>query len=515
MPRVEDFVRTWWRTPFLPWFTDHGVAHSQRVAAYAERIADSDNLPSGVRLSALERFILWSSAWLHDLGMQSLLGMDLGAVDEAGYGRVRHEHPAQSALVIAEHAVAIGLPPDDLMLHELIAYVARAHGTDYYTGSVARLRRYTEVRNESIRGTLLAAILLMADEMDLHYQRNVSKPAFATLNQVSEAHAFKHRCIVAARVRHDPTCGDIVIELVTRRSDQQTDDAVTLAERWVIEKLRKQIALTENEIAAGFRGHIRFSRSIRVSRIEGGLVSSAQPSAEVLAIIRSDLAISDTINHSIELRQVRQGVEDRSVVTIRGRYDRAGQQDIDGREDLLRATDLWLREQGNFAVASSYALPESGGAASCLDVLAGLHRQVAPAINPGATRDDVLHALEVALEDEPRHVVLLVSSLDLLPPSDVRWFVAHAVEALRSHSDVSFVFSGEPGSPEMGVATGAMEVHTGNLAVDDVETYLARYVTRVAAHSEAAVDGLTYAQFKRLRAAHLAGLEEEARRGDA
>ena len=110
--RIEDFVRRWWADNPMPWFTDHGPDHSLRVAHYATQIADVPALPPDLQLSALERYILWASAWLHDLGMQSLLGRPLGPITPEHQAEIRHQHPDETAAVILERAPLIGLPAD-------------------------------------------------------------------------------------------------------------------------------------------------------------------------------------------------------------------------------------------------------------------------------------------------------------------------------------------------------------------------------------------------------------------
>lgn len=165
-----------WSTNYQQWFTDHGPAHSRRVASYAMQLTQFPLLHDTQKLNTLEMFILWASAWLHDIGMQDLrsAGAPLGQMNSADYARVRHEHPDRSSENILREWRKLGLPDGDAALVDVVADVARAHGTKFYNDTVKnRLRDESMVRNKRVRPRLLAAILLFADELDLHNQRVV------------------------------------------------------------------------------------------------------------------------------------------------------------------------------------------------------------------------------------------------------------------------------------------------------------------------------------------------------
>ncbi|MDQ4502824.1 hypothetical protein [Sinomonas sp. ASV322] len=303
--RVQQYVIAWWATTYLPWFTDHGPEHSKRVAKYALDIAAIPSLSEQHKLTTLEKFILWSSAWLHDLGMQSLLGNALGPLDSAVYDQIRHEHPDQSCTEILTHGEAIGLPSGDIPLIQCIAYVARAHGTKHYTSSVESLQTCTHVRNEPVRAPLLASILLLADELDLHYQRARPPAAHANLNYVSQAHALKHKCVISCEVEHRPG-GVVSFSLRTQRFPDIPSIVADEIDQWITEKLRRQIALVEKDFAEGFAGTASLSRSIRLTHttahIPVGMVSP-----ETISIIRDDNAQDDLINHRGALSDLLRG----------------------------------------------------------------------------------------------------------------------------------------------------------------------------------------------------------------
>ncbi len=510
MPRVRDYVTEWWTQPYLPWFTDHGSGHSQRVAAYAEKLASSANVGGLLALTSLERFILWASAWLHDLGMQSLLGMPLGSIEASGYERIRHEHPSQSAILIADNADLIGLPVGDTPLHTVVAYVARAHGTHFYADSVDFLRTYTRVRNQVVRGPLLGAILLMADEMDLHYERARPPVGDATLTRVSTAHALKHQCVTGADVEYDAQ-GNIYLSVTCQQMAGQSSEMLTSVERWIVEKLRRQIALVESEFSDGFGGAARLSRAIRVNRIASPFAGT-EPSPDVLAIIAADLAQDDLINHTQALREMKWAVNSRLTAIVTGQLSLKPFCDRDGREDILRAVEAWARAAGDTLVISSFAIVESTSAATCTDVLVNLIEQADPGFDfHGEARDACLIRLVELIEGRDQHVVIVLSSIDMLAPADSQWMFATAVPRLEGSGDVSIVLSADPSRRADGLAESIVWVSTGSLQRDQVESHLARYVGAFAARSEAGAD-LSYWDVRSLRTSHLLELEREAHR---
>jgi hypothetical protein len=264
--RVAHEVAEWWTLPHLAWFTDHGPRHSRRVAEYAEQLTQLP-IREATKLRLLERYILYVAALMHDMGMQDLrgAGKPLGELGPEDFQQVRHQHADKSSERLLAEGRRFGLPDDDRLI-EVVAFVARGHGTSYYRDSVKVLSTRTSVRGQEVRGPLLAALLLMADELDLHYERTSPLPDDqAELSPISLAHAFKHECVTNAEPKIQPN-GDIQIHLrlsfpVTTSESTQLD-----IERWIVVKLQQQIGLTEEEIREGLHAQARFDRKIRVEQ---------------------------------------------------------------------------------------------------------------------------------------------------------------------------------------------------------------------------------------------------------
>lgn len=506
IPRIEDFVERWWSKEYMPWFTDHGPGHSRRVAEYADQISTIPALPENVRLTPLERFILWSAAWLHDIGMQVLLETYLGETDSAGHAKVRAQHPSQSATEIRANRDAIGFPSGDKPLVNVVSFVAQAHGTDFYRDSVELLRDYSYVGNKKIRGPLLASILLLADELDLHYERALPLPGRVNLNYVSEAHALKHRCVLSSGVAYEsdaPLLARIAIKVA--RAPGMSLETLAHVERWIVEKLRRQIAMIETEFVAGFGGFVELSRAIRVDRIYDP-IEVEEPKPEVMATIRADNAESDLIDHRLARREALEAVDARGTLLMVGRL-REIWIDEDGREDLLRAVAARLRLGGS-CVLESWALVESGGAASLDDIVTewARHATVASPLFVNVSNDEHESGIESRLAARigsfEGHVVLTISSIDMLEDAELYRLLSDVLPRFRKAGDVSIIATASPDFDSVDLPGPVSRVSLLELDSTHVAEDMARYLNRQSAISVAGVADFHYSTFKSLRASY-------------
>lgn len=499
--RIEAFVGEWWKSNPMPWFTDHGPGHSRRVAEYALQIGNIPNLPDAVKLSSLEIAILWASAWLHDLGMQSLLGRRLGPISTEQQQQIRHEHPNESALIILREAEAIGIPPDP-PLRQAIAYVARAHGTDFFVSSCDFLRHLNVVRNEPVRGPLLGAILLLADELDLHYERALPSRAHPVLNHVSEAHALKHRLVLACGVEHRAG-GDVALK-VSMQPPRNFPETLSLeVETWITEKLRRQIVMVEDEFAGGFDSYARLSRAVSIRRVPS-LVDETLPSSLTMAQIESDNARSRLLDHAESLRTANGTVADRTPLLLVGALDE-NYVDLSGREDVLAAVEKHAAA-GGAHVLSSKSVFESAGAATLVD---GLEEWLACAQDLGAVYPPARISLEqleqlltAAISSAKKQVVLSFSSVDRLAQAEFDLLTRGIIPRLLQLADISVVATSDGELPAWPGSVEHQTVGTNNLDIDDAASHLTRYTSRANAQDEA--DAMRkYHLLRKLRDQHL------------
>lgn len=195
--KVQTAAEEEWKYPELSWYTDHGVAHAERLIALIYDIIlplppDPDQAQA---LNEGELFVLLASCYFHDLGMQYLQVGDhtRDTLTARQYKIVRKRHAEWSAHKICEkYADIIGPYLDP------VADISLAHGGDHFRIMMERgdLRDYS-ITPFTIRGGFLAALLLMADELDLQYARideNIKKLKLGQVTYPPESlfHIYQH-----------------------------------------------------------------------------------------------------------------------------------------------------------------------------------------------------------------------------------------------------------------------------------------------------------------------------------
>jgi len=438
LTQVMKELNKHWTTTHLTWFTDHGVGHAWRVARCALELGTIPKLSADLQLTGLERYILCAASLLHDIGMNDLSPSPrpLGAMLPEDYDRIRHGHSGRSGEMIIEDPVRWGLPSGDWRLAELVSLVARAHGTKYYRTTIPDLKPRDRVRNEPIRGPLLAALLLMADELDLCYDRTAEIPGNIPLNAISEAHTFKHQCISSASTK---TADDGAISITLQLSipEELAEQTRANLERWVVGKLRRQMALTAPEIAGAFGSRLHFNRAVAVDYVRR-LKPGPLPSGAALAVIDADVAREDLIDHKEKLRRAVTALNDGHVL-ITGKWTAETRHDPHGREDLYLATIESVRAAPGSVVACSRRLHDMG-AGEASDVLEewahGLTREYDIVEVDGedeqSKRIRLVAACVAAVEalDGEKTLLLGVSCFDKLTEEGMRWLADTAIEQI-------------------------------------------------------------------------------------
>lgn len=490
--RIPEVVEKVWETNFQPWFTDHGPNHSRRVAQYAFDLTQLPNMSPSLRLSPLEYFILWASAWLHDVGMQDLAWAgNLGDLTAEGYKAVRHEHPERSSHRILSDWAALGLPESDHVLAELIAAVARAHGTSFYRQTVdERLPATAMVRNQAVRPRLLAALLLFADELDLHYQRTENLPGWAVNNVISQAHAFKHKSVRSvSTLGHGDGSISVTIELDVPAS-LGPSDATTLA-RWIQMKLRRQMGMIEQEVMEGFAHQARFDRNVRITT-RTSLANVPLPDPLALKFIKAEVERDELINHAVEFGTARDALaEGRAVVVSPTQVGTpfSGEPPTDARLDLIAALCAWGEASGRTVAESRRLSLTLGGVAS--DVLNDWCSQlgiaaVAPCADEIDERAAALARLDAFLSvgQNGSSFILVLERSELLEDEAAAWLVAEAVAALAEEHSVVVVLGGLPEHLRFRLDDPHV-VHLETPSVQHLEEFLGAYAQEPFAGAEA------------------------------
>src|SRR5262249_39108989 len=157
-----------------------GLTHSRRVVAALEKIVEPlQSTPE--RLSPAETYILLAACYLHDIGMQDMVVDDRprDQLTPRDYEAIRKRHPRRSYDLILKRSIQRGrgevhVGIDDSVPGYIIAIAntALGHGTEYFDDAVDKAGALMlELAGRRVRGDLLAALLLMADELDLHEER--------------------------------------------------------------------------------------------------------------------------------------------------------------------------------------------------------------------------------------------------------------------------------------------------------------------------------------------------------
>lgn len=421
---IERSTERWWRVPHLWWFTDHTDRHSRRVAEYCEVLAGVRTLPHGLELNVIERFILVSAAWLHDVGMQAARAP---LADEEAL-RVRKEHPVRSRELIETGAIETGIQNAAALSY--IALLAQAHGTAYYRSTVDALPAVRSLYGMTVRLRLLAAILLLADEFDLHNERTPTPITNTEYAPLTAAHWLKHQVVAGVRVAEEGGLVRLTLEVV--RPLNMQDEALAEVVEWITTKLRAQFGLVEAELSQGFNGHYEFDRSIEVLVDPIGVPNNLL-SHDVESVIRAENARSALINHGDLLKDAATVMGGRRSVALIGTLGHA-RHDTTGREDLLNCLAEDARARG-IAVGRHWP-PEIGVVQTAGDVLfawvVDLNLDVdgvQPEAREEETRATMLGAL-VSYVSEKDSVVLVLSGLDELPQPSRDWLLTTALRSL-------------------------------------------------------------------------------------
>lgn len=180
--RVADCVTVLKQTlksyeTWFPFFTDHSVLHSMDVLEFCNRILGDQ----AEKLSPQECYVLIMSSYLHDIGMGISEKDYLFFRDQLDWPGWHAEHPERdeaqfirdyhqdfSGFLIRKYADVLEIPDEDLIF--AIVQVSRGHRkTDLFDPAAYP---DLQVPDGVIRTAYLAAVLRLADEIDMGSDRN-------------------------------------------------------------------------------------------------------------------------------------------------------------------------------------------------------------------------------------------------------------------------------------------------------------------------------------------------------
>ncbi|MBI2470937.1 MAG: tetratricopeptide repeat protein [Planctomycetes bacterium] len=329
-----------WSNTLLPWFTNHDVYHSKEIIHLLGQILSPiENTPQC--LNEHEIFILLSSAYLHDIGMQNLkvdnISIDKLTSDEYEYIRKRHAEESHDIILkrlkkpLDRDDFYLPLIEDDYL--QVIAKVSKGHATDFFKEIINYFQKNpAKPLNRPVRGELLTALLMIADELDLHNKRaRFIETAKFNLSDFSAVHWYKHHYMDGVEINNG-----IVNLILTFPPD--VDDYKDLVKEIIETKLKKQIEKVNTIFSNSTAGLLHIHNINIQTRLDntkrrlpdGALKELKKILNKDTSIISSAAEKKDIIRRSIpkstkiftgrkdELNRFKEAFEQSSLISIEG-----------------------------------------------------------------------------------------------------------------------------------------------------------------------------------------------------
>ena len=267
---IEKFCAGVWKSKLLPWFTNHNPDHSREIIFILNQLLTPLDR-SKAFLTKHELFVLLASAYLHDIGMQFLKWEDIPIekLTEKEYDEVRKKHAELSSEIILKR-VAKSIDRDDFNLPDCIddeyiapiAFACKGHSSEYFAEVMKRFRDspYTP-KGRLLRGEFLAALLLIADELDLHCKRvDFKETAKFDLSVHSQVHWYKHHYVEYVEISRNAV-------KITLRYPSNSDDYEPLIKELIETKLVEQIKRVNPYLREGTEGVLRLDDQVEFEKI--------------------------------------------------------------------------------------------------------------------------------------------------------------------------------------------------------------------------------------------------------
>jgi len=260
------------------------MSHSQRVNGLIAQILfplyqdywlygrRREDLP----LSDYELYILMAAGYLHDIGMQdlNLNGRPVDALTPKDHAEIRERHPLRSFEIIrdrtieprARRVIELGLAEsdrDDSLMP--IAIVAKAHGSRYFDEAVVELQKdIYRPGGRSVRADLLAALLMIGDEIDLHRSRANLPDDMVEFSPLSLLHHYKHAYIASVDVESGRASGDRRIMIGFLFPTEAKSRYAQAMQTWVLKKIEREVTRTQDILIRSTGGKLRWDERCAV-----------------------------------------------------------------------------------------------------------------------------------------------------------------------------------------------------------------------------------------------------------
>jgi len=268
--RIVVSSRMIWKQPRLLWFTDHSIDHSERIILILGQILDNLHTTQN-RLSPHELYILLASCYLHDIGMQNMIinNKPYELFDYHDFEYIRTHHPVRAYDLIINRSIAstrgeftVDIDPDPRYLFP-IALICKGHGTRYFDESCTELSKLPyQPRMIPIRGSLLCALLMMADELDLNIER-AKFPEDMQLSPIASLHNHINSYVANCMVKNGRTSKEKTIE-ISFLFPENSELYATAVSKWVSRKLFAQMQKTQMIIEENTNGELSWAFPIQI-----------------------------------------------------------------------------------------------------------------------------------------------------------------------------------------------------------------------------------------------------------
>ena len=195
----------------LPYYTSHGIDHSESIEKTFDDLI-SDEVKE--KMNDAELFVLLCSAYFHDIGMAVKIDeADAQKSDESKeeYERrldiIRRTHSERAFRFIMEKYRKFTLDKGSAFV---IAEICKAHSDIKYTDGRPREYTFTEILKKNpvrtigkydVRVHFLAALIRIADELDLDYLRSMDDFSdIRDMPETSKREQMKHQLISGIKV---------------------------------------------------------------------------------------------------------------------------------------------------------------------------------------------------------------------------------------------------------------------------------------------------------------------------
>jgi len=310
LQKIQMFCKELWKQKLMIWFTNHDYKHSEEIIYILEQILKPLEPYQREFLNEHELFILLSSAYLHDIGMQNLKidNISIDQLTTEHYKYIRKKHAEESFNIIIRSIMdsisrdEIRLPKIDVDYIPYIALISKGHSTDYFNNVIYLFQseEYNTIKNRDIRGKLLTSLLMLADELDLTRNRvDMTLLEQINLSSLSKIHWFKHYYTQKIYISNKT----IYVQLVF---PDKSNNYKSLFEKMIRKKIEEQLDRINTILADSTNGLLSFKNKIEITISINQYISNRSFPEELLKELKKQVfhnapkPINDALKEYIE-----------------------------------------------------------------------------------------------------------------------------------------------------------------------------------------------------------------------